>query len=85
MDLVIDILGWIGSVCVVAAYGLNSYQKIRSDSLLFYVLNISGGVLLIIYSVHKAAYANTFINVVWVIIALPAIWKAIVSGEKKLK
>lgn len=75
LDVWINILGWIGSVEIVIAYGLNSYQKIKSDSLLFYTLNITGGILLIIYSVHKAAYANTFINVVWVLIAIPAILK----------
>lgn len=73
LELLINILGWIGSIEVVVAYGLNSYQKIKSDSLPFYILNITGGILLIIYSVYKAAYANTFINVVWVIIAIPAL------------
>ena len=75
LELLVNILGWIGSLEVVAAYGLNSYQKIKSDSLLFYVLNITGGILLIVYSVYKAAYANTFINIVWVIIAIPALIK----------
>lgn len=75
-ELLIDILGWVGSLEVVAAYGLNSYQKIKSDSKTFYLLNLTGGIFLIIYSVYKAAYANTFINVVWVIIAIPALFKA---------
>lgn len=65
---------------MLAAYGLNSYQKIKSDSLLFYTLNIVGGILLIIYSIHKEAYANTFINVVWVIIAVPAIYKLLTKS-----
>lgn len=73
----IDALGWIGSLCVLAAYGLNSYQRIKSDSILFYSLNIVGGIFLIIYSTEKEAYANTFINVVWVIIAIPAIIKVL--------
>ena len=75
MDLLLEILGWIGSVAVLAAYGLNSYQKIRSDSPLFYSLNIVGGILLILYTVHKGAYASTFVNVVWVIIVIPAVIK----------
>lgn len=58
---------------VIAAYGLNSYQKIKSNSLVFLLLNLVGGIFLIIYSVYYTAYANTFINVVWVIIAVPAI------------
>lgn len=73
MKLIIDIIGWIGSIAVVAAYGLNSYQKIKSDSLVFLLLNLVGGICLIIYSVYYTAYANTFINVVWVIIAVPAL------------
>ncbi len=73
MKLLIDILGWIGSVAVIAAYGLNSYQKIKSDSFLFLILNLVGGIFLIIYSYYYTAFANTFINVVWVIIAVPAL------------
>lgn len=75
ISLVIDILGWVGSICLVVAYGLNSYQIIKSDSLLFYSLNIIGGIFLIAYSVNKTAYANTFINIVWVAIAIPAFFK----------
>jgi hypothetical protein len=77
----IDILGWIGSLCIVIVYGLNSYQKIKSDSLLFYALNILGGVLLIVYSNYKGAYANTFINVVWVIIAVPAVLRLLFRSK----
>ena len=73
MDILIEALGWIGSCAVVAAYGLNSYQNIRSDSVSFYLMNIGGGALLIVYSYFKTAYANIFINVVWVIIAVTAL------------
>jgi hypothetical protein len=75
MNLLIEILGWIGSVEVLLAYGLNSYQKMRSDSLGFYLLNLTGGILLIVYTVYKAAWANMFVNVVWVLIAVIAIIK----------
>ncbi len=73
MELFISILGWIGSILVIGAYGLNSYQKIKSDSLAFQLMNLAGGILLIINSVYKEAYPFTFINTVWVIIAIPAI------------
>ena len=77
----IDGIGWVGSLCVIIAYGLNSYQKLRSDSLVFYALNLIGGILLIIYSNHKEAYANTFINVVWVIIAIPAMLRVVFKSK----
>lgn len=75
MKSVVDVIGWIGSILVLAAYGLSSYQKLRTDSLAFTLLNFSGGIFLIIYSFYYMAYANTFINVVWVLIALPAMFK----------
>jgi hypothetical protein len=78
----IDILGWTGSLLIIAAYGLNSYQKIKSDSLLFYTLNILGGIFLIVYSVDKAAYANTFVNIVWVVIAIPALIHVLKKAKK---
>jgi hypothetical protein len=71
--MLIDIAGWIGSVVILVAYGLNTYKKISADSLIFYILNVVGGILLVIYSLYKEAYPNVFINIIWVIIAIPAI------------
>jgi hypothetical protein len=77
MKLLIDIIGWIGSIEVLIAYGLNTYQKIRSDSPLFYFLNLTGGICLIVYTVYKEAFASAFVNIVWVLIAAIAIIKLI--------
>jgi hypothetical protein len=82
MEILIEIIGWIGSIEVLLAYGLNSYQKLRSDSMTFYLLNLTGGLALILYTVYKAAYASAFINVVWVIIAAIAIIRVIVIKKK---
>ena len=73
LDLLVEIIGWIGSIEILLAYGLNSYQKIRSDSLAFSLLNLTGGLSLMIYTIYKDAFANTFVNLVWVIIALIAL------------
>jgi len=75
METVVEVLGWVGSLEVLLAYGLNSYQRIRSDSALFYILNLTGGIFLIVYTVYKDALASAFINVVWVLIAAVAIVK----------
>lgn len=79
----IDIVGWIGSACVVLAYALNSYQKIQSDSWSFLVMNLVGGVCLIFYSAYYDAFANTFINVVWVAVAIPAMVKIMRKAKAK--
>lgn len=75
MEILINILGWAGSASLLLGYGLNSYQKIKSDSIIFLLLNIIGGVFLIIYTAYLHAYANTMLNIIWVIIAIPAIFK----------
>ncbi len=75
MGLLINILGWIGSVLVIAAYGLNSYQKIKSNSIAFQLMNLIGAILLIVNSIYKEAYPFTFINTVWVVIAVTSIFK----------
>ena len=72
LNLLLEIIRWIGSIGILLAYGLNSYQKIRSDSLAFALLNLGGGIFLMIYTIYKEAYANTFVNLVWVVIALIA-------------
>ena len=75
LDLLIETIGWIGSIAILLAYGLNSYQKIKSNSLAFLFLTLSGGLFLIIYSWYKEAYANIFVNLVWVVIAILALAK----------
>ena len=75
MNFFINVLGWTGSLMVLTAYGLNSYQKLKSDSSAFYLLNFTGGSFLIVYTLCYEAYASTFINVVWVVVAIPAIFR----------
>jgi len=75
MSTAMEIIGWIGSFGILLAYGLNSYQKIRSDSRTFLLLNLAGGLLLVVYTFYKDAFANTFLNIVWVIIAVVALMK----------
>ncbi len=77
MKILIEVLGWIGSFEILAAYALNSFQKIKSDSLVFQLLNLTGAIFLIINSIYHAAYPFTFINSIWVLIALPALIKII--------
>jgi hypothetical protein len=83
MKLIIDILGWIGSVEVIIAYGLNSYQKLNSDSNLFQFLNLTGAIFLIVNTVYYGAYPSTFINIVWVVIAAVALIRNRKKAEVK--
>ena len=68
--LIIDILGWTGSVFYLLAYALVSFKKTEGDSIFYQGMNIIAGILLVIYSLSLAAYATTGLNAVWVAIGL---------------
>ena len=36
LETLMEMIGWIGSFEILLAYGLNSYQKVKSDSLAFF-------------------------------------------------
>ncbi len=68
--LLIDILGWTGSILYLLAYALISMKKTEGDSLLYQGMNIVAGVLLVVYTVYLGAYATTGLNTVWVAVGL---------------
>ena len=73
-ELWIDIIGWVGSLEVILAYALISYHKITAKSMMYQMLNLTGGAFLIINTIYYGAYPSTAINVVWLIIASIAIF-----------
>jgi uncharacterized membrane protein YuzA (DUF378 family) len=70
MNLLINILGWTGSVLYLLAYALISAKKVAGDSLLYQGMNIVAGIFLVIYTLSLQAYATTGLNAVWVAIGL---------------
>jgi hypothetical protein len=70
LKLLIDILGWTGSVLYLLAYALVSMKKTEGDSLLYQGINVFAGSLLVIYTLSLGAYATTGLNAVWVAIGL---------------
>jgi hypothetical protein len=72
-SIVIDIIGWTGSVMVVLAYALNMYKRMASDSVVYYGLNIAGSACLIVNTVYHHAIPSAVVNIIWVFIALLAL------------
>ncbi len=69
-NVLINILGWTGSVLYLLAYGLVSMKKTEGDSILYQGMNIVAGVLLVIYTLSLEAFATTGLNAIWVAIGL---------------
>ena len=79
--MIFDILGWIGMVLVLLAYGLLSTNKI-SNGKLYQILNLIAALFMAIGLLPKNAWFSFALQVAWAIIAVVAIIK-IVKGEKK--
>ena len=74
VSILIEVVGWTGSIEVILAYALVSSGKIKSDAAVYQWLNLTGGIFLIIHTIVHHAYPSTFINLVWVAIAVAALW-----------
>ena len=68
--LLINILGWTGSIMYLVAYALVSMKKTEGDSVLYQSMNIIAGIFLVIYTFTLEAYATMALNGVWAMIGL---------------
>jgi len=71
--MLVEILGWIGSLCVLVAYVLNMNKKLATDTVAYYALNIVGSGLLIVNTAFHRAFPSMVINIVWVIVPVVTI------------
>ena len=69
----VDVLGWLGAACVLSAYGLVSAGRVHGRSRLYQIPNAIGSVLLTVNTYVYHAYPSSFVNVLWLAIALYAL------------
>lgn len=69
----IDILGWLSALILIAAYGFISYGSTNGRSRMYQSLNIVGSTLLIVNTAWHGAWPSSVVNVVWVVIAIAAL------------
>ncbi len=80
MEILIDIIGWTGSITLITAYLMISNKKIDPQTRLYQGLNVFASICLIINTGYYGAYPATVLNVVWVIVALYFL-SQIISGK----
>lgn len=73
MHILIETLGWIGSVLIVGAYAANIYGRLKADHIAYIWMNMVGGIFFVVNTIYHHAYPSALVNVVWVLIALNAI------------
>ena len=75
MNALIEIIGWLGAVLVLSAYGLLSSHRLSSRSAAYQVLNIAGSIGLVINSGWNGAIPSAGVNVIWLGIGAHALWR----------
>lgn len=82
MDLafVINVIGWAGSAAVLIAYLAVSVNRLKGDSVPYQLLNLFGSIFLMTNTLYFGAYPSTFVNFVWLFIAVFALVRARKKG-----
>ncbi|MBN1146139.1 MAG: hypothetical protein JXA78_02705 [Anaerolineales bacterium] len=70
INLLIDILGWVGVAALLVAYALVSMKRLDGDSFAYQALNLAGSGLLIVNSFYYGAYPSVGVNIAWIGIAI---------------
>lgn len=70
MQLMVDVLGWLGTILYLVAYALISLKKVEGDSNLYQGINIVAGIFLITNTLYWRAYPSSALNLAWIGIAV---------------
>ena len=72
--MIFDILGWIGMILVLVAYGLLSTNKVENGKL-YQMLNLIAATFMAIGLFPTKAWFSFTLQVIWALIAVVAIIK----------
>ena len=65
-----EVVGWYGVGAILLAYFLISFNLIKSNSLIYQFLNLTGAFAMIEISFVKKLFQSVFLNFVWSFIAI---------------
>lgn len=75
--ILIEIFGWAGVASIFAAYLLVSFDFLEPQHMLYQILNLFGGIGIVLESLTKKNYQPAVLNVIWSIVASIALLKII--------
>ena len=79
--MIFDVLGWIGTILVLIAYGLLSINKIDNGKV-YQLINLIAALFMAIGLFPKNAWFSFSLQVIWGIIAMISIIKLIIVENK---
>ena len=73
LQIVVEIVGWIGAGMILVAYLLLSAGRLEARSTIYQGLNLFGAIAFVINSGWNGAIPSAALNVIWAAIALFAL------------
>lgn len=77
-----DILGTVGVAVIILAYVLLQIEKLRSDELLYSLLNAVGAALILISLYYAFNFPSFVVEFFWLVISLFGIGKFLMKRRK---
>jgi hypothetical protein len=75
--MIYELIGWIGTLAILAAYLLVSIKKVKPDSRQYQLLNLVGAIGIIVNSWVHNAMPSVGLNIVWLLIAVYGLIKVV--------
>ncbi|GAA2130447.1 CBU_0592 family membrane protein [Nocardioides bigeumensis] len=82
VNLVIEVVGWIGAVAVVGAYGLAASGLLPTDRPGSAGLNLVGAAGLLLNSAANQAWPSAGLNLVWLVIGVMSLARFVFGTRK---
>ena len=75
LTIVIEIIGWVAALLILAAYALLTAGKLEAQSRAYQWMNVLGAGGFVVNSGWNGAIPSAALNVVWAGIGLAALWR----------
>lgn len=74
-NILVEVVGWIGALLILAAYALLTAGKVTGRSLTYQAMNVVGAAGFIVNGWWHGAIPSTALNIVWLLIGAFASWR----------
>jgi hypothetical protein len=79
--IAINVVGWLGMALLIGAYVLVTGGRILGTSLVFQLMNLVGGLFLMVNSAYYGAWPSAGLNLVWVAVGTVGLARARVTAR----
>ena len=70
MELIMQLVGFLGMFLVLIAFTLLKLNKINHEELFYNILNLFGSLFLVLSAIYSKTYAFVLLNSVWVVFSI---------------